>query len=131
LPGAYASGSERGHLDFSTADEQAALAELTNLTQLELSNQSDISFVSGLTRLTTLAVGYGVQDISALSGLVGLVHLVLDNNPISDLAPLVANPGLGTGDDVSILSANLNCAQQQKNIAALRSRGVTLTTDCP
>jgi Leucine-rich repeat (LRR) protein len=131
LPGANDSVSERGSLDFSTADERAALAELTNLTQLELTNQSDISFVAGLTQLATLAVGNGVQDISALSGLVGLVHVVLDNNPISDLAPLVANPGLGIGDDVSILNANLNCAQQQKNIAALRSRGVTLKTNCP
>ena len=131
LPGAFGFGSDRGNLDFSTADERAALAELTNLTQLELTNQTDLSFVAGLTRLRTLAVGSGVQDISPLSGLVGLVHLVLDNNPISDLAPLVANPGLGTGDDVSILNAKLNCAQQQNNIAALRSRGVKVITDCP
>ncbi len=154
LPGIYDFGAGWwGSLDFSYADERAALAELTNLTQLELFSGSDISFVSGLAQLTKLVLGYGIQDISALadltgltsldlsdnkiqdisalSGLVGLVHLVLDNNPIRDLAPLVANPGLGTGDDVSILNANLNCAQQQNNIAALRSRGVTLKTDCP
>jgi hypothetical protein len=147
-------GFDRGYLDFGAADARAALSNLANLKDLELTNQSDISFVSGLTRLTTLALGYNVQDISplagltrltsldlgnnqiqdlsALSNLTVLARLILDGNPITDLSPLVANSGIGQGDDVSVASTPyLDCASQKNNIAALRQRGVNLTTDCP
>ncbi len=147
-------GFDRGHLDFGGADARAALSNLANLKDLELTDQSDISFVSGLTRLTTLALGHNVQDISPLAGLTGLTsldlfnnqiqdlsalsnltalaRLILDGNPIGDLSPLVANSGIGRGDDVSVVSTPyLDCASQKNNIAALRQRGVNLTTDCP
>ena len=43
-----------------------------------------------------------ILDITALSGLTGLKGLRLYNNTISDLAPLVANPGLVSGDGVDV-----------------------------
>jgi Leucine-rich repeat (LRR) protein len=73
-----------------------------------------------------------IQDISSLSsGLANLRSLDLSLNPITDLAPLVANGNLGFGTAIAITGVSIDCTAQGPNIAALRARGVTLVTDCP
>jgi hypothetical protein len=55
----------------------------------------------------------------------------LSDNQITDLSPLVANASLGYGTGIAIAGNPIDCTAQAQNIATLRARGVTLTTDCP
>lgn len=93
--------------------------------------------MAGLPGLTTLSLGScGLTDISPLSKLANLTELDLSNNAITDLGPLVTNPGLGVGDVIYVSGSSptafgIDCAAQAPNITALRSRGVTVQTDCP
>ena len=110
----------------------ASLAALTNLTSLELSRNSilDISHVAGLTELTSLEFwGNNISDISAVSRLTNLMHLHLSSNNISDLSPLVANTGLGSGDEVYVKGNPLSDVSIHTHIPALEARGVTVEYD--
>jgi internalin A len=71
-----------------------------------------------------------VTDLTPLSGLALLRGLALDANGISDLSPLVANPGLGNGDYLSLESNPIDCAEQADNIRTLYERGVEVIPDC-
>ena len=64
-----------------------------------------------------------ISGIAPLSGLTNLQNLFLDTNQISDIAPLVANVGLGQGDQV-FLRGNLLDAGDCENLNALVARGV-------
>ena len=104
------------------------MAGLTNLVSLNLVGGalSDVSALAGLTNLQFLDLqGNQIVDISALAGLTNLQTLGLSNNQISDISPLVANPGLGTGDEVS-LDGNLLDAEDCGDINALVARGVAV-----
>ena len=110
----------------------SVLADLTNLASLYLSNTSvsDILVLSGLTNLTTLDLSnLGITDISALSGLTNLTTLYLWGNSISDLSPLVANTGLGGGDEVHVQGNPLSYQSIHIHIPALQSRRVTVEFD--
>jgi Leucine-rich repeat (LRR) protein len=72
-----------------------------------------------------------IQDISSLSALANLRSLDLSGNQITDLSPLVANVSLGYGTGIAIEGNPIDCVAQAQNIATLRARGVTVTTDCP
>ena len=90
-------------------DDISPLQGLTNLTGLSVANNniSDISAVSDLLRLERLILAFNpITDIGPLSGLEDLQILLICNNRISDLGPLVANPGIGNGDDFIDLSVN-------------------------
>jgi Leucine-rich repeat (LRR) protein len=103
------------------------------LTSLNLDGDvvRDISPLSGLTKLATLHLsGNVIQDLSPLSKLTDLTDIDLSKNLIVDLSPLVANPGIGAGDLLDVSSNQLDCTKQRQNIATLRQRGVTLSTDC-
>ena len=52
-------------------------------------------------------------------------------NQVSDLSPLVANSGIGDGDEVGLSSNPIDCTAQADNIQALRDRGVSLSSPCP
>jgi hypothetical protein len=65
----------------------------------------------------------------ALTGLTQLNHLDLVGNDIQDLSPLLDNAGIGAGDSVELSGNPIQCGQPA--IAALRARGVILSTDCP
>ncbi len=110
----------------------SVLSGLTNLTQLSLVHNSisDISVLSGLTNLSGLSlVDNSISDISALSGLTNLTSLYLSSNSISDIAPLVANTGLGGGDDVYMAGNPLSYPSIHTHIPTLQSRGVTIEFD--
>ena len=105
---------------------------LTNLTVLAIwnNNLSDISPVSGLINLTALGLtGNNLSDISPVSGLVNLAWLDLENNSISDLSPLVANTGLGEGDEVYLAANPLGYASIYMHIPTLQERGAEVSFD--
>ena len=110
----------------------SSLSNLTSLTELTLSNNdiSSISSLSNLTSLTELTLSNNdISSISSLSNLTSLTELLLDNNNISDLSPLVANTGLGSGDDVNVRHNPLSDAAISTHIPALQGRGVTVEFD--
>jgi hypothetical protein len=59
-----------------------------------------------------------------------LVALILQNNSIADLSPLLANSGLGTDDSVMLIGNRIDCSGEAADIQALLDRGVVLNTDC-
>ena len=108
----------------------SALSELTNLTGLNAWDNSitDLSALSGLTGLTALHLHINsITDLGMLRGLTNLALLSLHTNPdLSDIQPLLDNPGLGTGDDVLLQSTNVSCT----DVDALRAKGVAVISDC-
>ena len=115
----------------------SVLSGLTNLRSLWLNGNpiSDISALSGLTSLTSLYSGNClISDITPLSNLTRLERLSLNNyyirglsyNNISDLAPLVANTGLGNGDQVDVRRNPLSATSLNTHIPALQDRGVAV-----
>ena len=105
------------------------LSGLTNLSLLRLEENSisDVSALSGLTSLERLRLQNNtISDISALSGLTNLTGLTLYRNRISDLSPLVANMGLGSGDEVDVRDNPLSDTSINTHIPALQGRGVTV-----
>ena len=105
------------------------LSDLTSLEGLILSS-NDISDVSALSGLTSLRYLYlyntSISDVSALSGLTKLELLYLRNNSISDLSPLVANTGLGRGDEINVTKNPLSATSINTHIPALQGRGVNV-----
>jgi len=108
------------------------LAGLTNLIELWLGGNhiTDISPLAGLTNLTELWLwGNYISDISSLAGLINLIELDLRDNHIRDLTPLVANTGLGVGDEISLGGNPLDFtpgSQNMRDIEELRRRRVTV-----
>ena len=124
-------------LDRNSISDISALSGLTNLRSLWLNGNSisDISALSGLTSLTRLSSrNCLISDITPLSNLTRLERLSLNNynirglsyNSISDLAPLVANTGLGDGDQVDVRSNPLSATSLNTHILALQDRGVAV-----
>ena len=107
----------------------SAVANMTNLEwlRLERNSFSDISALSGLTNLRSLWLSRNsISDISALSGLISLTSLYSHNCLISDIAPLVANTGLGNGNQVDVRSNPLSATSLNTHIPALQDRGVAV-----
>jgi hypothetical protein len=114
------------------------LSSLTSLTQLYLyfNHISDLSPLSGLTSLTHLYLSNNrISDISPLSSLTSLTELILMNelslmgNQISDIKPLVDNPGLSRGDFVYLQGNPLSNTSIYIYIPQLQARGVTVYYD--
>ena len=108
----------------------APLSGLTNLTELSLGrwgwdNQIiDITPLSGLINLTDLWIeGNQVVDLTPLSALTSLTELGLANNQITDITALINNPGLSSGDSVSIILGN---QIPETQIEELRAKGVSV-----
>ena len=108
----------------------SALSGLTSLTTLriDLNSISDISVLAGFTSLEELSLSSNsITDISALSGLTSLRFLDLRDNSITDIQPLLANTGLGAGDN-AFLPTSVSCT----DVAALEVKGVeVLYPICP
>jgi Leucine-rich repeat (LRR) protein len=120
--------------DLSTAQARAALSAWTGLTTLSAPDAglTDTGPLAPLSLLTDVDLDSNqIQDISSLSALANLRSLDLSRNQVTDLAPLVANVSLGYGTGIAIEGNPIDCTAQAQNIATLRTRGVTLTTDCP
>ncbi len=73
-----------------------------------------------------------IVSIGALAGLNELKQIFLIFNQISDIAPLVANPGVGAGDFVG-LNGNPLDEDDCPNLDALMGRGANVDHDveCP
>ncbi len=65
-----------------------------------------------------------IVDLTGLEYAVNLTKLPLVENQISDIAPLAANSGLGTGDFLSLQGNPLDEAAVRIHIPALQKRGV-------
>ncbi len=118
---------EKLYLRDNLISDVSALSNLTNLEGLYLWNNliSDVSALSNLTNLERLELHYNlISDVSALSNLTSLTQLGLYNNTISDLSPLVANTGLGSGDEVDVRFNPLSATSLNTHIPALQGRGV-------
>ena len=112
--------------------DMSAVSGLTRLTKLGIGDNPirDISAVSGLTNLTELYLGSNsIRDISAVSGLTNLTKLHLWGNSISDISPLVANTGLGHGDEILVQRNPLSYLSIHTHIPTLQLRGVTVKFD--
>jgi Leucine-rich repeat (LRR) protein len=111
----------------------ASLKHLRALSLPENSLDGDISALAGLTRLVKLDLSCtGLTDISLLTNFRHLNRLYLIDNHISDISPLVANPGIGRGDVVDLSLNDLDLTENSDdiiNLETLRSRGVTIILD--
>jgi hypothetical protein len=70
-------------------------------------------------------------DISPLSGMTQLTSLSLGSNQISDIAPLVANPGLGKGAYMYLYDNPLSKKALKEQVPALQKRGVNVILEAP
>ena len=117
-------------LGANSITDVSSLGGLTTLTFLDLAfnSISDIRALSGLTSLRGLSLGANsVTDISALNELTSLTDLFLFNNSaLTNIQPLLDNPGLGAGDRVDLQSTSVSCL----DVAALRAKGVVVVSDC-
>ena len=120
------------HIWGNSISDISAVSGLTRLTLLFLHHNSitDISAVSGLTNLTELYLeNNSITDISAVSGLTNLTKLHLWDNSISDISPLIANTGLGSGDEILMQRNPLSYLSIHTHIPTLQSRGVIVKFD--
>ncbi|MCX6095180.1 MAG: hypothetical protein NT125_00400, partial [Candidatus Bipolaricaulota bacterium] len=70
-----------------------------------------------------------IYDVEPLAKLTLLEDLDLSGDPIADIRALVENPGLGTGDRVTLVDTQLvlsGSAEGRRGIETLRERGVTV-----
>jgi len=111
------------------------LATLTKLECLDLSDNhirggAGIEGIAACENLGTLDLsGNELVDISLLAGLEFLTELNLSRNEIADASPLLANPGLGSGDRVDLRLNPLDMGDSSETravIEALEDRGVTV-----
>jgi hypothetical protein len=103
------------------------LSNLTALTYLFLDFNyiADITPLANLTALTYLALMFNkITDITPLSNLTALTKLDLYSNQITDIQPLVDNPGIGSGDYVSLYNNPLSYISLKTHIPTLEGRGV-------
>ena len=120
------------HLANNNIRDISAVADLTNLTTLWIGINSitNISALADLTNLTWVDLGYNsITDISAVANLTNLTEMYFQGNNISDLSPLVANVGLGSGDQVSVQGNPLSYQSIHTHIPILQSRGVEVRFD--
>ena len=135
-------------LCYNQITDLTPLAGLTNLQTLDLLfNQiSDLTPLAGLVDLRTLYL-----DNNQISNLVPLANLTktgdppttaplregvtiflgLQNNQISDVQPLVDNPGLDDGDGIDLRGNPLSGETINTLIPQLEARGVTVLYDAP
>lgn len=124
------------HLDLSGSDIEslAFVGDLPELTSLWVGHTqvSDPSPLAGATSLVDLDLReLGIDDLAFLGGLEELSFVDLRYNHVTSLAPLVANPGIGSGDEVwaSHNLLDLDDPQVQADVDALVGRGVELDVD--
>ena len=68
-----------------------------------------------------------ISDISALKDLLNLRYVRLWDNQITDIKPLVDNPGIGKGDVVGLDGNPLDGKSVDEYIPVLQARGVEVT----
>ncbi len=109
-----------------TDTEVELLANLNNLHVLYLSyNQiAEVKPLANLTNLRWLSLGDNqITDTEPLADLTNLSLLSLENNQIEDISALVANTGLGEGDEIYLTGNPLSDQARNEHIPALQARG--------
>lgn len=117
----------------STISDFTPIAALSQLHTLEIgwSTITDITPLYDMTQLGYLNLNsLGLSDVAFLEEFEQLHTLFITDNQITSLAPLVANPGIGEGDNVYVQNnpLDLNDATVQAEVQALLDRGVNLVT---
>ena len=69
-----------------------------------------------------------MASLTWLEAATNLIFLYLQGNSISDISPLVANTGLGSGDEVNVRGNPLNSASISTHIPTLERRGVEFSS---
>lgn len=86
-------------------------------------------YADDVAKITSLSLRKGkVSDLSGAEYLTGIRYLSLANNAVSDIGPLVANPGLGAGDTLILTGNPLSEQSLCIDIPALIQRGVIVET---
>lgn len=114
------------HLGGNRISDIGPLENFTNLNILYLNGNPllGIEPLGSLVRLNHLFLGStGTTSAEAISGLIHLATLDLGYNALTDLSPLIANPGLGSGDEIWVGGNPLSEASRNDQIPALRARG--------
>ena len=117
-------------LSYNQIADITSLANLNNLQSLFLSyNQiADITPLTNLNKLQLLWLRHNqIAEVGPLAGLYKLNQLSLENNHIEDISALVANTGLGEGDEVHLTDNPLSDQARNEQIPALQARGVDVT----
>ncbi len=107
-----------------------ALSGLSELYYLDIwrSRVSDLSVLSNFKKLGRLqARATGITDVSVVEGLPEYYIFALGYNGIRDLAPFVANPGVGWWDAVYLLGNPLSYDAIYTQIPVLKARGTQVT----
>jgi hypothetical protein len=114
-----------GIRDISSLANLPSLAALT-VREQPLPDISPLANFQHLTALTLISTNRG-NDLAPLVTLAGLTYLGLSGNPnLSDVGPVLANPGIGEGDTVNLQGTKASCDA----VNALRDRGVTVYHTC-
>ena len=125
----YVSGSPEWPDPDRAFESLSGMQNLTGLTRLTMNNRwiTDISPLRGLTSLRTLELtGTLVTDLRPLSGLPDILYIDLRYNAdLSDIQPLLDNPGIGPGDIVELRLTSVTCNDQ----ARLAAKGVEVRTE--
>jgi hypothetical protein len=66
------------------------------------------------------------DDISIIEHMPDIGVIYLSRNAVSDISPLVRNPGIGEGDYISLRDNPLSETSINEHIPALRARGVNI-----
>ena len=108
------------------------LEGLTELYELEMGHGGlvDISPLAELTAMRELDLGSNrIEDLEPLGGLESLRVLDLRDNRVRDIDALVANPGLGMGDTITLVGNPLGADAVRTHIPELEARGAALAYD--
>jgi hypothetical protein len=105
---------------FTDPNLEAAIREAVGIPE-------ETIYAEDLQGLTALAAdGRNIADLSGLEHCIDLTHISLSHKPISDISPLVDNPGLGEGDGVILVNNPLSEESINVYIPELEARGVTI-----
>jgi internalin A len=113
----------------------APLAKLTQLTSLSISSTK--LGANGLTGIDDLPLTYlyvyqtDLADLTPIASLTKLATLYLYYSEYTDISPLLANSGIGTGDYVYLYYGKFDCAASATDIAALKATGAGVYSACP
>ncbi|MCK4310187.1 MAG: leucine-rich repeat domain-containing protein [Methanomicrobia archaeon] len=126
------------YLGSNDLSDISVLSVLTNLRELDLSNNAihNIFPLYSLTDLRGLNLQRNnIRDIAQIKGMIRIgdheehwigAELDLSYNQISDITPLIKNPGVNEGDTVDISNNPLNSQSIKRYIPRLERRGVNL-----
>ena len=105
------------------------IAEMKDLRLLYLDNNGidDISPLSAMTKIgEVVEEGWWIED-EIRDGI--RISLGLSNNSISDIYPIVDNPGIGDSDGVDLRGNQLSYEAYNTHVPALQARGANLLFD--